>query len=388
MKIAIPKERRDNETRVAISEMAIKKLVNMGLEVIVEKGAGKAANISDVAFKEAGASIGSTLQSTLQDADVVWKINRPMTKDEGEDEISLMKKGAVLCAQMNALQNPDNVKAMADAGISAFALELMPRISRAQSMDILSSQNNLAGYKAVIDAVAEYGKAMPMMMTSAGTIPPAQVLILGAGVAGLQAIATAKRLGAVVYASDVRPAVKEQVESLGGKFVEVDDEAMKDAETSGGYAKEMSDDFKKKQAKAVHDRLKKTDIAICTALIPGKPAPELISEAMVQDMKPGSVIVDLAVEAGGNCPISESGKIVIKHGVKIIGYTNVAGRLAADASMLFANNLFNLLGLMLDAKKENLSIDFEDEIIKGCCITHDKKIVHPALIENTKGGKK
>jgi NAD(P) transhydrogenase subunit alpha len=390
MKIAIPKERRDNETRVAISEMAIKKLVNMGFEVIVEKGAGKAANISDAAFKEAGASIGSTLQSTLKDADIVWKINRPMTKDEGEDEIALMKKGVVLCAQMNALQNPDNVKAMADAGISAFALELMPRISRAQSMDILSSQNNLAGYKAVIDAVAEYGKAMPMMMTSAGTIPPAQVLILGAGVAGLQAIATAKRLGAVVYASDVRPAVKEQVESLGGKFVEVDDDAMKDAETSGGYAKEMSDDFKKKQAQAVHDRLKKTDIAICTALIPGKPAPELISEAMVKDMKPGSVIVDLAVEAGGNCPLSEAGKVVTKHGVKIIGYTNVAGRLAADASMLFANNLFNLLGLMLDDKKESLELDFEDEIIKGCCITHDKKIVHPTLNENakdTKGGK-
>lgn len=388
MKIAIPKERRDNETRVAISEMAIKKLVNMGLEVIVEKGAGKAANISDAAFKEAGASIGSTLQSTLKDADVVWKINRPMTKDDGEDEISLMKKGAVLCAQMNALQNPDNVKAMADADISAFALELMPRISRAQSMDILSSQNNLAGYKAVIDAVAEYGKAMPMMMTSAGTIPPAQVLILGAGVAGLQAIATAKRLGAVVYASDVRPAVKEQIESLGGKFVEVDDEAMKDTETSGGYAKEMSADFKKKQAKAVHDRLKKTDIAICTALIPGKPAPELISEKMLKDMKPGSVIVDLAVEAGGNCPLSQADKVITKHGVKLVGYTNMAGRLAADASMLFANNLFNLLDLMLDDKNESLSLDFEDEIIKGCCITHNKKIVHPALIENTKGGKK
>ncbi|MCP4395609.1 MAG: Re/Si-specific NAD(P)(+) transhydrogenase subunit alpha [Alphaproteobacteria bacterium] len=384
MKVAIPKERREKETRVAISEMAIKKLVNLGFEVVIEKGAGKAANISDDKFKKAGASIGSTLQSTLKDADVVWKINRPMTKDEGEDEISLMKKGAVLCANMNALQNPDNIKTMADAGISAFAMELMPRISRAQSMDILSSQNNLAGYKAVIDAAAEYGKAMPMMMTSAGTIPPAQVLVLGAGVAGLQAIATAKRLGAVVYASDVRPAAKEQVESLGGRFVEVDDEAMANAENSDGYAKEMSADFKKRQAKAVHERLKKTDIAICTALIPGKPAPELISEKMLKDMKEGSVIVDLAVEAGGNCPLSEKGKVVTKHGVKLIGYTNVAGRLSADASMLFANNLFNLLGLMLDEKKEKLELDFKDEIIKECCITHDKKIVHPALTEQTK----
>jgi NAD(P) transhydrogenase subunit alpha len=291
----------------------------------------------------------------------------------------MMKSGAILIGTLSALSNTDQADLYAKQGVTSFAMELLPRISRAQSMDVLSSQSNLAGYKAVLDAANEYTRAFPMMMTAAGTIAPAKVLVLGAGVAGLQAIATARRLGAVVSAYDVRPVVKEQVESLGGRFVEVDPDATEDAETAGGYAKEMTDEYKGRQAEVLKEALIKTDIAICTALIPGRPAPVLIPEETVQEMKEGSVIVDLAVEQGGNCPISEYGEVVIKHGVKIVGHANVPSRLAADASMLYAKNLLNFITPMIDPETKKLTIDWEDEIIQGCLVTRDGAVVHPGL---------
>jgi NAD(P) transhydrogenase subunit alpha len=379
MKIAIPKERRANEARVAASPDTIKKYVGMGFDVIVETGAGEGASLADESFVAAGASIAKDEAKALKDADIVLKVQRPLTAEEGLDEVGLMKKGAILISHLAALQNKPQVETYAKAGIIAFALELLPRISRAQNMDVLSSQSNLAGYKAVLDAAAEYGRAFPMMMTAAGTVAPARVLVLGAGVAGLQAIATAKRMGAVVYAFDVRPAVKEQVESLGGKFVEVDPDATKDAETSGGYAKEMSEDYKKKQAEKIAETLKKTDIAIATALIPGKPAPVLITEEMVKSMRKGSVIVDLAVEAGGNCPLSEFGKVVVKYGVTLVGHANVPARLAADTSLLYAKNILNFLTLSYDKESKGLSINWDDEIIKGTALTRDGQVIHPAL---------
>jgi NAD(P) transhydrogenase subunit alpha len=282
------------------------------------------------------------------------------------------------------LIHPDDIKAYADAGLTTFALELMPRISRAQSMDVLSSQNNLAGYKAVIDGAAEFGSALPMMMTAAGTVPPGKVFIMGVGVAGLQAIATAKRLGAVVTATDVRPATREQVESLGGKFIMVDESAMKDAETAGGYAKEMSEDFKRKQAEVVADHVKKQDIVITTALIPGRPAPTLITEEMVKSMRPGSVIVDLAAEAGGNCALTEPGKVVVKNGVKIVGYLNVPGRLPKDASALYARNVFNFLAPHVDKQTKALSFKWDDETVQGTLVTRDGKVVNPTLAGEAK----
>ena len=378
MKIAVPKERSPGETRVAISPDVVKKLVGFGFDVTVEKGAGVESNMSDANYKDAGATIAADEASAIGDADVVIKVQRPLL--EGKvNELAMLKSGAILIAHVGALVNRADVEAYAKAGITAFALELMPRISRAQSMDILSSQSNLAGYKAVIDGAGEFRSAMPMMMTAAGTVPPAKVFIMGVGVAGLQAIATAKRLGAVVTATDVRPATKEQVESLGGKFVTVDDEATKDAETSGGYAKEMSEDFQRKQAEVVAEHIKKQDIVITTALIPGKPAPVLVSEAMVKTMKPGSVIVDLAVEAGGNCPLSEPGKTVVKSGVKIVGHTNVPGRVAADASALFARNVLNFLSPHVDQETKALKFDWEDETVAGTVLTRDGKIVNPML---------
>ncbi len=290
-----------------------------------------------------------------------------------------MKEGAIVVAHMNALANKKDVQAMANAGITAIAMELMPRITRAQSMDVLSSQSNLAGYKAVLDAASEFGRAFPMMMTAAGTIAPAKVFIMGVGVAGLQAIATAKRLGAVVTATDVRPATKEQVESLGGKFLVVDPEMEKDAQTEGGYAKAMPPEYFEKQKKVVAEHITKQDIVITTALIPGRPAPVLVTEEMVKTMKPGSIIIDLAVEAGGNCPLSELGKVVKKHGVKIIGHENVPARLAEDASALFAKNLLNFITPHVDKEKKTLSLDWEDETVTGTCITRDGQVVHPLL---------
>ncbi|MCC7166456.1 MAG: Re/Si-specific NAD(P)(+) transhydrogenase subunit alpha [Rhodospirillales bacterium] len=374
MKIAIPKERRTGELRVAASPDTVKKFIGLGFAVAVEAGAGSGSAVPDEAFQAAGASVAADAKSLLADADIVLKVARPLP-----EEVGLMKKGAVLIANLAALVNKAEVEAYAKSGLTAFAMELVPRITRAQSMDILSSQANLAGYRAVIDAAAVYGRGFPMMMTAAGTVAPAKALILGAGVAGLQAIATAKRLGAVVYAYDVRAAAKEQVESLGGKFVMVDESAMKAAETSGGYAKEMGDEYKKKQAEVLADAVKKADIIICTALIPGKPAPRLVTAEMVKGMRPGAVIVDLAVEMGGNCELSELDQVVVKHGVTLVGHSNMASRIAVDASTLYAKNLLNFLQPLVDKETKALKINFDDEIVKGALVAHDGKVVHPAL---------
>lgn len=378
MKISVPKERRPHEKRIAVSPDTVKKLVALGFTVAVEKGAGDSSAWPDQQFRDAGAEIVKTDEAFA--GDVVLKIQRPT-----DEEIGKLKEGAILIASLAALTNLDMVKALAERKVTAFAMELLPRITRAQSMDILSSQANLAGYKAVLDATTEFGRAIPMMMTAAGTIAPARFLILGAGVAGLQAIATAKRLGGVVFASDVRPAVKEQVESLGGKFVEVDPDATADAETAGGYAKEMGEDYKRKQAAKIAEVLTKTDIAICTALIPGKPAPVLITEEMVKGMRPGSVIVDLAVEMGGNCPLSEMDKTVTKHGVTIIGHSNTPARLAVDASALFAKNLLNFITPLVNKETSSLSFNWDDEILRGCCVTRDGQIVHETVLKQIGG---
>ena len=379
MKIAILKERRPNETRVAGSPETVKKFLSLGVDICVEKGAGVAASMPDAAFREAGAAIAPDAKTALSDADLVLKVQRPMIEGEKFNELENFNHGQTLVCQMSALSKPAFLTALAASGVTGFALELMPRITRAQSMDILSSQSNLAGYKAVLDAASEFGRAFPMMMTAAGTVPPARVMVMGVGVAGLQAIATAKRLGAIVVATDVRPATKEQVESLGGSFVAVEDEEFEQAQTDGGYAKEMSAAYKEKQAALITETIPKQDIVICTALIPGRPAPVLVSEDMVKTMKPGSVIVDLAVEAGGNCPASKLGKVVNKDGVKIVGYANVPGRLADDASKLFARNILNFLTPMISEKGKSISIDTEDEIIAGTLVTRDGAVVNEAV---------
>lgn len=384
MKIAVLKERRPGETRVAATPETAKKFIGLGCSVVVESGAGAASHIADDAFKEAGASIASSQAEAIKDAEVVLKVARPMGGKEngadGEDEIGALPEGTILVSALQALTEKDTVAALAKQKVTSFAMELMPRISRAQSMDILSSQSNLSGYKAVIDAAATFGRAMPMMMTAAGTIAPARVLVFGAGVAGLQAIATAKRLGAVVMATDVRFAAKEQVESLGGKFIVVDEEAMKAAETEGGYAKEMSDEFKQKQADAVRAEVVKADIVITTALIPGRPAPKLVTADVVADMKAGSIIVDLAVETGGNVDGSKPGEVVTTdNGVTIIGHDNMPARLARDASALFSRNLFNFLSPMIDKESGALSIDWEDDVVTGTLVTKEGAIVHPRL---------
>jgi len=348
-----------------------KKLIAMGFEVAVEKGAGDRALIPDSMFEGAGASMVTNTKAL--GADLVFKVRPP-----SEDEISKLSKGATVISLMEPYSNNNVAKKLEAAGVNGFGLELVPRITRAQSMDVLSSQANLAGYRAVLEASAVFTRAFPMMMTAAGTVPPAKVLVMGAGVAGLQAIATAKRLGAVVSATDVRPAVKEQVESLGGKFVAVEDEEFKAAETSGGYAKEMSDAYKAKQAQLIADTIKTQDIIITTALIPGRAAPVLVTEDMVKTMKPGSVIVDLAVEQGGNCPISEAGKVVVKHGVTLVGHTNMAGRLAEVASMLYAKNLLNFLSNLWDAEGKMLKMDSDDEIITSSLITKGKAAAKPS----------
>ncbi len=383
MKIGIAKERRPYEARVAASPDTVKKYVAMGFDVAIESGAGLSAAFTDAALEAAGAKIVKTAKDALGSADVVLKVRKPIGPgaevEKEADEIALMKSGATLISLMEPYKDRALIDALAAKKITTFALEMVPRITRAQSMDVLSSQANLAGYKAVLDACNEFGRAFPMMMTAAGTVPPARVLVMGAGVAGLQAIATAKRLGAVVSATDVRPASKEQVESLGGTFVAVEDEEFKEAETAGGYAKEMSDAYKKKQAELIAETIKKQDIIICTALIPGRPAPVLITEEMVKTMKPGSVIVDLAVEQGGNCPLSEFGKVVHKHGVAIVGHANVPSRIAVDASALYAKNVLNFLTPLYDAEAKSLKINLEDEIVKGSLITQDGKVVHPAV---------
>ncbi|KUM25955.1 NAD(P) transhydrogenase subunit alpha [Mesorhizobium loti] len=369
--VFIPRELDANEPRVAASPETVKRLVGLGFEVIVEKGAGFGSRITDQDFAAAGAAIGKAADASK--ADVVLKVRRPT-----DAELKGYKSGAAVIAIMDPYGNDAAVAAMAKAGITAFSMEFMPRITRAQVMDVLSSQANLAGYQAVIDAAAEYDRALPMMMTAAGTVPAAKTFIMGVGVAGLQAIATARRLGAVVTATDVRPAVKEQVQSLGAKFLAVEDEEFKAAETAGGYAKEMSKEYQAKQAALTAEHIAKQDIVITTALIPGRPAPKLVSAAMVASMKPGSVIVDLAVERGGNVEGAVAGKVVTtENGVKIVGHLNVPGRVAASASLLYAKNLYAFLETMVDKAAKELAIKRDDELVKATMLTDGGKVVHP-----------
>src|SRR5579875_3040096 len=371
--IAVLKERRDGETRVAATPDSVKKLLALGFSVTVESGAGVPASYPDADYLAAGASIAPDAAAALNGAALLFAVRAPDAA-----AISALKPGAIVCALLNPYGERAGVEALASGGASAIAMEFIPRISRAQAMDALSSQANLAGYRAVIEAAEAYGRALPMMMTAAGTVAAAKVFVMGAGVAGLQAIATARRLGAVVTATDVRPAAKEQVESLGAKFVAVEDEEFKAAETAAGYAKPMSAEYQAKQAALVSEHIKKQDIVVTTALIPGRLAPKLVSAEQVASMKPGSVIVDLVVEQGGNCALSRPGETATaENGVKIVGLANLAGRVAADASALYAKNLVNFLTLM--AKDGALAPDFEDEIVRGALVTRDGRIVHPAL---------
>jgi NAD(P) transhydrogenase subunit alpha len=374
MKLAIAREKRPNESRVAATPETVKKLKGLGVEIVVEAGAGAGAHIADQLFQEAGAAIAGSASEAFRDADVVFKVLRPL-----DDELAAMKRGAMLAAILSPYGDREGAGKYAAAGINAFAMEFMPRITRAQSMDVLSSQSNLAGYKAVIEAANLFDRAFPQMMTAAGTIPPARVFVMGVGVAGLQAIATARRLGARVSATDVRLAAKEQVQSLGASFVMVEDEETKTAETAAGYAKEMSDAYKAKQAKLIAETIAKQDIVITTALIPGRPAPRLVTEEMVRSMKPGSILIDLAAEQGGNVALTKPGEIVEVNGVKIAGLLNLAGSLPVDASALYAKNLLNFITPLIDKETKALKIDWEDEIIKGTALTRDGQIIHPAL---------
>jgi NAD(P) transhydrogenase subunit alpha len=369
MKIGIAKEIDGLEPRVAATPDTVKKFVALGVEVAIEPGAGVKSGLLDADYAAAGAVVSA---DALKDADVVIKVKRPEAS-----ELSRYKKGALVIAIMDPYGNEAALQAMAAAGVSGFAMELMPRITRAQVMDVLSSQANLAGYRAVIEAAEAFGRAFPMMMTAAGTIPAAKVFVMGVGVAGLQAIATARRLGAVVTATDVRPAVKEQVESLGAKFLAVEDEEFKQAETAGGYAKEMSKEYQAKQAALTAEHIKKQDIIITTALIPGRPAPKLVSAEMVRSMKPGSVLVDLAVERGGNVEGAQPGRVAEVDGVKIVGFTNVAGRVAASASSLYARNLFSFVETMVDKTSKALAVNWDDELVKATALTKDGAVIHP-----------
>jgi NAD(P) transhydrogenase subunit alpha len=375
MKIAVAAEADPSEPRVAATPDTVKKMIGLGAEVAVQPGAGIKSGILDADYTAAGATVSA---DAVNGADIVLQVRRPAAA-----ELAKVQKGALVIAIMDPYGQDAALKAMADAGVTAFAMELMPRITRAQSMDVLSSQANLAGYRAVIDASAEYGRAFPMMMTAAGTVPAARVFIMGVGVAGLQAIATARRLGAVVTATDVRPATKEQVESLGAKFLAVEDDEFKNAQTAGGYAKEMSKEYQAKQAALVAEHIKKQDVVITTALIPGRPAPKLVSAAMVASMKPGSVLVDLAVERGGNVEGAKAGEVATVNGVKIVGFTNVAGRLAASASALYSKNLLTFLEILIDKKDKKLAVNWDDEIVKATALTRDGAIVHPNFMPKT-----
>jgi proton-translocating NAD(P)+ transhydrogenase subunit alpha len=368
MRISVARESDPAETRVAATPETVKKLKALGAELAVEPGAGVKSGILDEDYAAAGATVRP---DAAKDADIVLKVRRP-----SEAELTGYKRGAVVIAIMDPYGNDAALAAMARAGITAFAMELMPRITRAQSMDVLSSQANLGGYRAVIDGAAEYGRALPMMMTAAGTVPAAKVFVMGAGVAGLQAIATARRLGAIVTATDVRPAAKGQVESLGAKFIAVEDDEFRQAETAGGYAKEMSKEYQAKQAALVAEHIKKQDIVITTALIPGRPAPRLISGDMVASMRPGSVIVDLAVERGGNVEGVKPGELIERNGVKIVGCSNPC-RLAASASSLYAKNLYAFLEILIDKKAKALAVNWDDDIVKATALTRDGAVVHP-----------
>jgi H+-translocating NAD(P) transhydrogenase subunit alpha len=369
MKIAVAKEIDPSESRVAASPDTVKKYKALGFDVAVEPGAGVTSGLPDSEFAAAGAAVSA---EAVRDADVVIKVKRPEASELGN-----YKRGALVVAIMDPYGSEAAIKAMADAGIVAFAMELMPRITRAQAMDVLSSQANLAGYRAVIEAAEAFGRAFPMMMTAAGTVPAAKVFVMGVGVAGLQAIATARRLGAVVTATDVRPAVKEQVESLGAKFLAVEDEEFRQAETAGGYAKEMSKEYQAKQAALTAEHIKKQDVIITTALIPGRPAPRLVSLEMVKSMKPGSVLVDLAVERGGNVEGVKSDETVEIDGVKIVGVPNLAGRVATSASNLYARNLFSFIETLVDKSAKALAVKWDDELVKATALTRDGAVVHP-----------
>jgi NAD(P) transhydrogenase subunit alpha len=371
--IAVIRESRADESRVAATPDSVKKLIGLGFSVAVEAGAGLAASYQDADYVAAGAKLASNATNALAAADIVLKVRAP-----SDAEIAALKPGATVVALLNPFGERATVDALAAKGATAFAMEFVPRITRAQVMDALSSQANLAGYRSVIEAAEVYGRALPMMMTAAGTVAAAKVFIMGVGVAGLQAIATARRLGAVVTATDVRPATKEQVESLGAKFLAVEDEEFKNAQTAGGYAKEMSAEYQAKQAALVSEHIKKQDIVITTALIPGRPAPRLVSAEQVASMKPGSVLVDLAVEQGGNVVGARLGEIAEVGGVKIVGYPNLAGRIAADASNLYARNLFAFAGLLVN-KEGVFAPDFEDEILKAALVCQGGAVTHPAL---------
>jgi len=373
IKIAVPAED-ETEPRVALSPEAAKKYVKLGCKVVVEKGAGARSYFPDHEYEDAGVEIADSAEVAIDGADVVLKVRPP-----NDAQIAAMKSGAALIAMLEPYGARDTIDKLAEQGVLAFAMELLPRVTRAQSMDVLSSQSNLAGYKAVVDAAAAFGRAMPMMMTAAGTVPPAKLFVMGAGVAGLQAIATARRLGGVVSATDVRPAVKEQVKSLGAKFVAVEDEEFREAETAGGYAKEMSDDYKRKQNELVAEHVKTQDIVITTALIPGRPAPRLISAEMVGAMKPGAVIVDMAAERGGNCELTQPGQDIDHNGVHIMGPLNIPGQVPGDASSLYARNLYAFAELMIDAEAGAIKVDWDDEIIKGTALTRDGQVIHPVL---------
>jgi NAD(P) transhydrogenase subunit alpha len=369
MKIAVAREVDPAEPRVAASPDSVKKLKALGFDVGVEPGAGLKSGLPDSEFTAVGANVSA---EALKDADIVIKVKRPEAA-----ELANYKRGALVIAIMDPYGNEAALKAIAGAGIAAFAMELMPRITRAQVMDVLSSQANLAGYRAVIEAAEAFGRAFPMMMTAAGTVPAAKVFVMGVGVAGLQAIATARRLGAIVTATDVRPAVKEQVESLGAKFLAVEDEEFKQAETAGGYAKEMSKEYQAKQAALTAEHLKKQDVVITTALIPGRPAPRLVTLEMVKSMKPGSVLVDLAVERGGNVEGVKSGETVEVDGIKIVGFPNLAGRVAASASGLYARNLLSFIETLVDKANKKIAVNWEDELVKATALTRDGAIIHP-----------
>ena len=384
MKVSIPKEIKALERRVSATPETVQKLVKKGIEVVVEEGAGLAAGFLDAAYVESGASLAKTKKNLYEKADVILKIQKPRCSEKGEHEAQAYPKNVTLIAQFNHDFDEETLAILQEKGSTVYALERLPRITRAQSMDVLSSQSNLAGYRAVLVGVAALNKALPMMMTAAGTIMPAKILVVGAGVAGLQAIATAKRLGAVVSAFDVRPAAKEQVESLGAKFIEVDESSA--AETSGGYATEMDEAYKKKQAELLEKHLEKTDLVITTALIPGRPAPKIITKKMIDGMPLGSVIVDMAAEMGGNCDITQAGKTVDHKGVSIIGALNLPSELSKDSSPLFAKNILSFLDLMLEGEGRDLRVSDkgEDEILKAACVMRTGDILVTDLLDKSK----
>jgi NAD(P) transhydrogenase subunit alpha len=371
--IAVTAEASD-ETRVAVSPETVKKFTGLGCKVVVEKGAGARSRFSDQAYKDAGAEIAESAEAAVRQADVLLTVRRPPL-----ETVKTLKPGAAAVAIMDPYGDRADLEALAATGVAGFAMEFMPRITRAQSADVLSSQANLAGYKAVVDAASMFEQALPMMMTAAGTVPAARIFIMGVGVAGLQAIATARRLGGIVTATDVRPATKEQVASLGAKFVAVEDDEFRQAQTEAGYAKPMSAEYQKKQAELVASHIANQDIVITTALIPGRPAPTLITKAMVESMKPGAVIVDLAAERGGNCELTKPGEIVDHGGVRIAGPLNLAGAVPVNASALYARNLLTFLTPFIDKEVGELKFDWDDELVKGTLIVKDGKVVHPNL---------